>query len=76
MATFSLDVTKEHCPMTYVKTKLELEKLSVGDHLEVLVGNGEALETIPLSAKEQGFEVTDITHVEGLVYRISIDKNK
>ena len=27
MATKVLDITKEHCPMTFVKTKIELSKL-------------------------------------------------
>ena len=26
-----LDITKEHCPMTFVKTKIELSKLQSGD---------------------------------------------
>ena len=30
-----LDITKEHCPMTFVKTKIELSKLNEGDILEV-----------------------------------------
>ena len=34
MATKVLDITKEHCPMTFVKTKIELSKLQPGDILE------------------------------------------
>ena len=37
MATKVLDITKEHCPMTFVKTKIELSKLQSGDILEVLL---------------------------------------
>ena len=37
MATKVLDITKEHCPMTFVKTKIELSKLQTGDILEVLL---------------------------------------
>lgn len=36
MATYTLDITKEHCPMTFVKTKLRLAQLQAGDILEVL----------------------------------------
>ncbi|MGD0229236.1 MAG: sulfurtransferase TusA family protein [Syntrophorhabdales bacterium] len=74
MKIFQLDVTKDHCPMTFVKTKLELEKLGEGDRLDVLVNEGEPLENIPASAKEQGFTVTDIRHVQGAVYKITIAK--
>ena len=34
MATRTLDITLEHCPMTFVKTKLELEQLGTGETLE------------------------------------------
>jgi TusA-related sulfurtransferase len=72
--TFQLDVTRDHCPMTFVKTKLELEKLGEGDRLEVLVTEGEPLDNIPASAKEQGFYVEEISHIEGAVHKIIIKK--
>ena len=50
MATFNLDITKEHCPMTFVKTKIQLAKIAKDDILEVLVTDGEPLENIPKSA--------------------------
>jgi len=31
MATHHLDITKEHCPMTFVKTKLKLAQIAEGD---------------------------------------------
>ena len=43
MKRHSIDVTADHCPMTFVKTKLELEKLAPGDSLEVLLKKGEPL---------------------------------
>jgi len=60
MATYSLDVSREHCPMTYVRTKIELSKLTPGDVLNVLVTGGEPLENIPRSAAEQGFTVLSV----------------
>ena len=47
MATKVLDITKEHCPMTFVKTKIELSKLNEGDILEVLLAEGEPLDNVP-----------------------------
>lgn len=46
MATKTLDITKEHCPMTFVKTKIELAKLQAGDILEVLLSEGEPLDNV------------------------------
>ena len=61
MANYKLDITKEHCPMTFVKTKIELAKLKEGDTLEVLLTEGEPLENVPRSAGEQGFKVLSVT---------------
>ena len=60
MANYKLDITKEHCPMTFVKTKIQLSKIAKGDILEVLVREGEPLDNIPKSSTEQGFEVLGI----------------
>lgn len=72
--THTLDITKEHCPMTFVKTKLKLAQISKGDILEVLLAEGEPLENVPRSAKEQGFNVLNIEHVEGTTHKVIIQK--
>jgi TusA-related sulfurtransferase len=69
-----LDITKEHCPMTFVKTKIALEALESGDTLELLVLRGEVLDNIPRSAKEEGHRVLMVEQVEGDVYKILIEK--
>ena len=70
----TLDITREHCPMTFVKTKLELEKLDTGDTLEVLLKKGEPLDNVPKSATEQGFKVREITEVEDDIFKVVIEK--
>ena len=74
MTTVKLDITAEHCPMTFVKTKIQLSKLQSGDILEVLLMEGEPLPNIPKSAREQGFKVLDVSHVEGQVHKVIIEK--
>ena len=69
-----MHITKEHCPMTFVKTKLALEKLNKGERLEVLLTEGEPLENVPRSAEEQGFRVLESVQVEAGTYRILIEK--
>jgi TusA-related sulfurtransferase len=64
--TRSLDITALTCPMTWVRTKLELERMEAGEALEVLCRPGEALENVPRSAREAGHAVT----VEGTTIRI------
>lgn len=72
--THTLDITKEHCPMTFVKTKLKLAQIAEGDILEVLLAEGEPLENVPRSAMEQGYNVLGIEHVEGTTYKVTIQK--
>lgn len=74
MATYTLDITKEHCPMTFVKTKLKLAQMAQGDVLEVLLTDGEPLNNVPRSAAEQGYKVLGVEHVEGDVHKVTIQK--
>lgn len=64
--TQTLDITQLRCPLTWVKTKLALERLEPGEALEVTCPPGEALENVPRSAREAGHEVS----VEGATVRI------
>jgi TusA-related sulfurtransferase len=74
MSTVKLDITREHCPMTFVKTKIQLSKLQPGDILEVLLTAGEPLSNVPRSAREQGFNVLEVSHVDGQVHKVLIEK--
>ena len=53
----TLDITREVCPMTYVRVKLALEKLHPGQLLEVWLKGEEPLKNVPQSAREEGHEV-------------------
>jgi TusA-related sulfurtransferase len=64
--TRTLDITALRCPMTWVRTKLELERMTPGEALEVRCPEGEALENVPRSAAEAGHEVA----VNGTTVRI------
>ncbi|MBJ6762366.1 sulfurtransferase TusA family protein [Myxococcaceae bacterium JPH2] len=59
MAT--LDITREVCPMTYVRTKLKLESLGAGALLEVLLRGDEPLKNVPRNARDEGHEVVSLT---------------
>jgi TusA-related sulfurtransferase len=62
----TLDITGLRCPMTWVRTKLELERMAPGEALDVQCPPGEALENVPRSAREAGHEV----RVQGTTVRI------
>ena len=65
--TRTLDITGLTCPMTWVRTKLELERMEPGEELDRPLPRGsEALENVPRSAREAGHGVS----VEGTSVRI------
>ena len=51
---FYLDITSEVCPLTFVKTKLLIEKMRPGQVVQVRLKGAEPLENVPRSAREQG----------------------
>lgn len=59
-ADASIDITREACPMTYVRTKLKLEALGAGAVLEVWLRGEEPLKNVPRSAREEGHEVLSL----------------
>ncbi|MBN2738043.1 MAG: sulfurtransferase TusA family protein [Spirochaetales bacterium] len=72
--THKLDITQEHCPMTFVKTRLALEKMNKGEILEVTLTEGEALKSIPISVEELGYKILQIKHIEKNIHKIYIQK--
>ena len=57
VADLVLDITSERCPMTFVRTRLALDRLAPGQSLLVLLQGDEPRRNVPLSAKALGHEV-------------------
>jgi len=55
-----IDLRGVVCPLNFVKAKLELEKISVGQILEMLLDDGEPVRNAPASFTEQGQEVIEV----------------
>jgi len=54
-----LDITHEVCPMTFVRTRLALDRMAPGERLVVLLRGEEPLNNVPRAAREQGHEVLE-----------------
>jgi len=61
-----IDITNLICPMTFVRTKLMIEKINVGEVLEVRLKGVEPLANVPRSARQHGHDVLSITPEDGL----------
>lgn len=58
--TREIDITNEICPMTYVRTRLALDKMIPGQTLLVRLKGQEPLKNVPRTAKEQGHDVLSL----------------
>lgn len=61
LSEYFLDITAQVCPMTFVRTKLLVERMAPGETAEVRLKAGEALENVPRSLRELGHEIMAIT---------------
>ena len=64
MADFKIDdkvdITDVTCPTTFVKAKVAIEELDEGQILEILLNDGEPVQNVPRSLKEEGHEVLSL----------------
>lgn len=72
MPDASIDITREVCPMTYVRVKLAVEDLSEGATLEVFLRGEEPLRNVPRSAREDGHEVLSLEPLDGDRARLTL----
>ena len=52
-----VDITDVVCPVTFVKAKVAIEELEVGQVLSVHMNDGEPVQNVPRSMKEEGHKV-------------------
>ncbi|MEA2645126.1 MAG: hypothetical protein QOE92_209 [Chloroflexota bacterium] len=55
-----LDLRGTPCPLNYVKTRLRLERMALGDPLEVWLDLGEPAEQVPRSLRMDGHDVAEV----------------
>ena len=77
---FFLDITEDVCPMTFVKTKLLIEKMHPGQVAEVRLKGSEPLENVPRSVMDYGHDVIslkaeDVNQLKNSVHRLILKKN-
>lgn len=59
-ADYYLDITDQICPMTFVRTKLLIERMAGGETAAVRLTGEEPLGNVPRSVKEYGHEVLSL----------------
>lgn len=70
-----LDLRGEVCPYTFVKTRLALEDLVVGQEIALLLDNPESATRVPRSLERDGQVVLEVTEEEpGRLWRVRVRK--
>lgn len=72
----TLDVRPFACPLTWVKTRIALDRLGAGEVLEVLLAAGEPAESVPRTAEEEGHRVVALEPLAGgaAAFRLLVEK--
>lgn len=64
-ADYYLDITGEVCPLTFVRTKLLIERMAPGETALVLLRGSEPLSNVPRAVAGQGHDVLELQPLAG-----------
>jgi sulfite reductase (ferredoxin) len=64
------------CPMNFVKAKLRLETMSVGESLTLVLDEGEPIRNVPASFRAEGQEVVETRDLGDGHWRLVVKKRK
>ena len=69
-----VDITDVVCPVTFVKAKVALEEIENGQTLEIKLNDGEPIQNIPRSLKNEKHKVLSVNKNEDGNYTIAVVK--
>lgn len=69
-----VDITDVVCPTTFVKAKVALEELEDGQVLSVKMNDGEPVQNVPRSIKEEGHQILKLIDNEDGTYNLLVRK--
>ncbi|MCI6158228.1 MAG: sulfurtransferase TusA family protein [Selenomonadaceae bacterium] len=73
-ADAAIDITDVVCPITFVKVKVALEELEDGQTLAVHLNDGEPIQNVPRSLKDEGHKVLSVDKNEDGTFSLLVEK--
>ncbi|MCC8028241.1 MAG: sulfurtransferase TusA family protein [Lachnospiraceae bacterium] len=70
----TVDITDVVCPVTFVKTKVALEEMDEGQILSIHMNDGEPVQNVPRSIKEEGHQILKLLKNEDDTYDLIVRK--
>ena len=71
-----LDIRGQVCPMTFVRAKLAIERMALGEVLEILVDHRSASVNVPRSMEHEGQAVLGVEQTGEGQWRICVRKER
>jgi TusA-related sulfurtransferase len=72
----TLDIKGQVCPYTFVRSKLAIEKMELGQVLEIVTDHKPASENVPKSMENEGQKVLKIDQVGEKEWHLFVRKDK
>lgn len=69
-----VDITDKVCPLTFVKAKVAIDELEDGEVLAVRMNDGEPVQNVPRSFKEDGHQVLKLYDNEDGTFTLLVRK--
>ena len=69
-----INLLDEICPMTFVKTKLAIERINQGERIKVFFNSQEAKTNVPKSLSEVNHKIIAIKNIDKEKFYIIIEK--
>ncbi|MDR1540696.1 MAG: sulfurtransferase TusA family protein [Clostridiales bacterium] len=70
----SVDITNVVCPVTFVKAKVALEELEEGQVLSIRMNDGEPVQNVPRSIKDEGHKILRLLDNKDGTYSLIVRK--
>ena len=69
-----IDLRGVSCPTNFVKAKLALEELDVGETAQILLDDGESVKNVPRSLKADGHKLIALKQTDEGHYILELEK--
>jgi TusA-related sulfurtransferase len=72
----TLDVKGQVCPLTFVRSKLAIEKMAIGEVLEIIVDHQQAAVNVPTSMEHEGQTVLGVEQTGEAEWHLFVRKDR
>ena len=71
-----VDITDVNCPVTFVKAKVAIEEIDEGQVLQIHLNDGEPVQNVPRSLKDEGHKVVKLEDNGDGTYELYVEKGE